>query len=214
MPKVRMTPTERAVMTLLRAGRLHRRRGGFKNDDCESEADSDESGSTGYDSESGSSEDDSGSDSSDSDDSGSTGLDSSDSESDSGSDHSSVSSSDETETRFDDAFRDDVEYITGGWRVSADDVRRKVDRLTKDARAMWVGIASSGDDGVRARWNGKYKALGMTSIAVVYSTDSDHFRREIERDLVDEFGDRCDNRTGGGGGGVGVPPYSVYVAWM
>jgi hypothetical protein len=92
-------------------------------------------------------------------------------------------------------------------------VRRKVSALVRDSRNFWIGIASNGEVGVESRWNQKYKGLGMHSIAIVYQTSSDSFRKAIEEDLIDFFQDLCDNKIGGGGGGSGTPPYVVYVAW-
>ena len=116
-------------------------------------------------------------------------------------------------TSFGDALRSDIEPASGGWRAESSTVRRKVSALVRDSRNFWIGIASNGIDGVRARWNAKYKGLGMDSIAIVYETTSDSFRKNIEDDLIDFFQDSCDNKVAGGGGGHGSAPYAVYVAW-
>jgi hypothetical protein len=114
---------------------------------------------------------------------------------------------------FDDAFRRDIEPVSGGWRAVNSTARRKIAGLVRGSRNFWIGIASNGVDGVRARWNAKYKGLGMDSIAIVYETTSDSFRKNIEDDLIEFFEDSCDNKVAGGGGGYGSAPYAVYVAW-
>lgn len=114
---------------------------------------------------------------------------------------------------FDTAFRSDVDPASGGWRASEETVRRKVSALTRNFSSMWVGIASNGSSGMRDRWNAKYKGLGMTSIACVYTTTSDSFRKEMEKSLTSFYGTLLDNAVGGGGGSSGTAPYAVYVAW-
>ena len=116
-------------------------------------------------------------------------------------------------TRFNDAFRDDIEPETGGWKDSLTTVKKKISKMTSGSDGMWIGIASNGVDGARARWNAKYKGLGMRYMAIAYSTSSDHFRKEMESDLVDFYGEQLDNKVDGGGGGHGSAPYVVYVAW-
>ena len=78
---------------------------------------------------------------------------------------------------------------------------------------MWVGIASQGKLGMQGRWNSKYKKLGMSKMAVLYQTSSDEFRKKLETELTRFYGDKLDNINAGGGGGIGTPPYVVYVAW-
>eukprot|EP00030_Apusomonadida_sp_AF-17_P003788 a367441_4.p3 GENE.a367441_4~~a367441_4.p3 ORF type:complete len:136 (-),score=21.49 a367441_4:13-378(-) len=114
---------------------------------------------------------------------------------------------------FDEAFRSDIAAEHGGWRDVLSSVRRKVSALTTGHDRMWIGIASNEVDGLRARWNAKYRDLGMRSIAAVYITGSDAFRKNLEADLVDFYEAELDNEVGGGGGPVGAPPYTVYVAW-
>jgi hypothetical protein len=116
-------------------------------------------------------------------------------------------------TSFNDAFRDDIDPETGGWKDSLTTVKKKISKMTSESDGMWIGIASNGVDGARARWNAKYKGLGMRYMAIAYETSSDHFRKEMERDLCEFYGDYVDNEKGGGGGGHGSAPYVVYVAW-
>ena len=92
-------------------------------------------------------------------------------------------------------------------------VRRSISALTRDARKIWIGIASNGDEGCRDRWNQKYKGLGMRHMAAIYTTSSERFRRNMEDDLIEFYGDLVENMVGGGGGPDGTPPFTVYVAW-
>lgn len=120
-------------------------------------------------------------------------------------------------TSFDDALRADVHPETGGWKESSTAVRKKISQLTSGSKGMWIGIASNGTDGARGRWNVKYKDHHMRHMAIVYHTSSDHFRKEMEADLVGFYGLKpkgyLDNVNEGGGGGHGSAPYVVYVAW-
>lgn len=115
---------------------------------------------------------------------------------------------------FNTAFRYDIQPFSGGWHEARESVIRSIAGLTRGAQHMWIGIASNGDDGCRARWNSKYKGLGMLHMAAVYDTSSENFRRHMESDLIDFFGlDYLDNEKAGGGGPFGTPPYTVYVVW-
>ena len=116
-------------------------------------------------------------------------------------------------TSFNDAFRQDIQPEKGGWKDSATAVRKKISKMTSGSDGMWIGIASSGVDGARGRWNAKYKGLGMRHMAIVYETSSDHFRKEMEADLVQFYSEHLDNVNEGGGGGHGSAPYVVYVTW-
>lgn len=120
---------------------------------------------------------------------------------------------------FSEAFQSDINAETGGWRECQEFVCRKISALTRGATGMWVGIASRGDNGVRDRWNAKYRELGMYYIAIVYEMGSDRFRKQMEDSLIDFYRnnfarqDIMHNVVGGGGGPEGTPPYSVYAAW-
>ena len=76
--------------------------------------------------------------------------------------------------------------------------------------APMVGwITSTGKEGIRCRWNEKYRELGMN---LMYSTDSDQYCRDAESDLThhfhlksetDEEGSfKLDNKVHGGGENV------------
>ena len=119
---------------------------------------------------------------------------------------------------FNEAFRSDIEALTGGRHAVFESVKRRVSQLTRTRTTMWIGIASNGVvDGCRARWNAKYKAEGMQHMAAVYRTNSERFRRDLETDLVEFYKNvddvRIDNVARGGAGREGTPPFVVYVAW-
>lgn len=80
---------------------------------------------------------------------------------------------------------------------------------------FFIGIASNGDQGVRNRWNEKYRKRGYSEMCIVYSTSSDDHRKQIEKALVTALWDmeRLDNEIGGGGGPASQNnQYSVYLA--
>ena len=111
------------------------------------------------------------------------------------------------------AFREDIIPFSGGWIACSESAKRSIAGLTRGGRPFWVGIASRGESGVRNRWNQKYKALGMKSIAIIYTTSSDKFRKAMEAELCEFFEGHTDNLVRGGGGPRGTSPYAVYVAW-
>ena len=108
-----------------------------------------------------------------------------------------------------------LEPVTGGWSVALPDVRYNLRRYTEKAKRgdIWVGIASDGERGCEARWNDKYKPLGMNHMVILYTTLSDSFRKETEKSLVELIGGDLANVNNGGGGPTGSPPYVVYCAW-
>lgn len=114
---------------------------------------------------------------------------------------------------FDDAFRRGVDPTTGGWIATLETVTRRISALAGKDSVSWVGITSSGADGCRARWNAKYKGLGMKHMAAVYSSASHSFVSNMEAELVKHYGHCVDNAIGGGGGAIGEPPYVVYAVW-
>ena len=114
---------------------------------------------------------------------------------------------------FADAYRRDVFPATGGYLDAQEEVKRKISALTRNATGFWIGIASETELGMEARWNQKYKPRGFNQIALVYKTDSDNFRKQIEAELIRFYADHVHNEIGGGGGSAGTPPYAVYIVW-
>ena len=117
---------------------------------------------------------------------------------------------------FDQAYRSKQDPYSGGYVQASTQVKQCISALTKNgkATAMWIGYTSSGVDGLRGRWNSKYKLIGMQQIAIVYvSETSIDFARNMEALLIEFYVDHVDNLNAGGGGPVGQPPYIVYVAW-
>ena len=113
------------------------------------------------------------------------------------------------------AYRSGVDPYSGGYQQASTKVKKCISALTRDGKAtgMWIGYTSSGEAGLKGRWNAKYKLIGMQHIAMVYVSDSIDFARNMEVLLIDFYVDHVDNLNAGGGGPVGQPPYVVYVAW-
>jgi hypothetical protein len=105
---------------------------------------------------------------------------------------------------FNIAYRADIIPCSGGWDDQLSSIRHKVSALTRNYRNMWIGICSQEEIGLRQRWNSKYKGLGMTRIAAVYRTESDSFRKKVEKDLVAFYEAQLDNENDGGGGPKGL----------
>jgi hypothetical protein len=104
--------------------------------------------------------------------------------------------------------------ITGGGDAMLNKIRAKLRRCTINAGKIWVGVASNGDKGCKERWDRKYRALRMTHMVPLYRTKSAWFRRYVETQLIDLILDvELRNRVRGGGGRVGKPVYTVYVAY-
>ena len=119
---------------------------------------------------------------------------------------------------FNDAFHSTPEPVTGHWRDVLPTVHRKIGQYIYGASNVWIGIASNADQGMCDRWYEKYQDLGLTNMVCVYRTNSDRSRKDMERDLTYTYGLKkngglLDNRSYGGGGPTGSPPYSVYIAW-
>ena len=110
---------------------------------------------------------------------------------------------------------EDCKPITGhfGKNGTNDSVTDLVDKKASGAKAMWIGYAS-GDNGVRGRWNSKYKGLAMEKILVVYSTSSVVSAKNMEDFLITSYPNLVQNQNAGGGGADGLNfQYYVYVAW-
>ena len=119
-------------------------------------------------------------------------------------------------TDFDDAFDDEHEPVTGGYKQVQPDVIEDINNLTRDRRGkFWIGKTSGGEEGCKGRWNNKYKADEMNKMAIVYESSSQDNACDLEEDLVDIFWERIKNVNRGGGGGWAEdnPPYVVYIAW-
>eukprot|EP01122_Echinamoeba_exundans_P010601 TRINITY_DN3_c0_g1_i2.p1 TRINITY_DN3_c0_g1~~TRINITY_DN3_c0_g1_i2.p1 ORF type:complete len:224 (-),score=34.94 TRINITY_DN3_c0_g1_i2:120-791(-) len=106
---------------------------------------------------------------------------------------------------------------TGGYHDVRESVLRSVAqqvRSDSNVKEFYIGIASSGEQGLADRFNNKYKDLGYHEITPVYTTSSDTFRKGMEAQLVDHFDShsKCANAVAGGGGPVGSGDMSVYVA--
>mmetsp|Transcript_23533 Transcript_23533/g.26104 ORF Transcript_23533/g.26104 Transcript_23533/m.26104 type:complete len:119 (+) Transcript_23533:44-400(+) len=115
-------------------------------------------------------------------------------------------------TNFNQAYRGGVTPITGGWSSEWRNVRTKFRNYSRAGDNLWIGITSNGVSGCRARWNQKYKHLGLNRMMPLYETSSDDFRKKMELRLTELMVD-LDNVNNGGGGPAGSPPYIVYGCW-
>jgi hypothetical protein len=112
-----------------------------------------------------------------------------------------------------------VDMITGGYKQQEDAVLNMIKTLTTNGEnPFWVGIAGNGVNGVKQRWDSKYKPAAFQRIALVYKTESNKFHAALEKRLVKSLVDLgcsgLQNKVGGGGGKVGAKgPWHVYVAW-
>ena len=104
---------------------------------------------------------------------------------------------------------------TGRVTSAKQKVQRKVSNLIKNGSAFYIG-KTSGPDGLKNRWNEKYKKEGMMHISPVYQTTCNEYANEIERYLIEYFKKRteCQNKVAGGGGNTNEQEQQfVYVAW-
>ena len=122
--------------------------------------------------------------------------------------------------QFDDAFQGHIQPFSGGWRQCATSVKRSVSQLTSGARQTYIGVASDGDYGCQEHWNNMLKGRGYQAIATIYHTESENFREQMKQEMLDFYGTQADcdglldNKIGDAWtGGIGDPPYTLYVAW-
>ncbi|KAL0231829.1 hypothetical protein GEMRC1_011233 [Eukaryota sp. GEM-RC1] len=101
---------------------------------------------------------------------------------------------------FSSAYRSKIEPSTGGYLQVFEQLKGSIRGYIRrnSAKHWFVGITSGGANGLRTRWNGKYKALGYTHIICVYSTGSQAFSKNLEAKLVEHFNhyDSLDNKRG------------------
>ncbi|KAL0205520.1 hypothetical protein P9112_000827 [Eukaryota sp. TZLM1-RC] len=121
-------------------------------------------------------------------------------------------------TDFSSAYREDIKPHTGGYLQVYEKLSPSLRAyVRRNAVENWfVGITSNGKEGLRARWNGKYKKRDFHKIIWLYSTGSQDFARRLETKLVQGFEHytTIDNERGGGGGNNSrKPPYVVYCAY-
>jgi hypothetical protein len=125
---------------------------------------------------------------------------------------------DDDSVRFDDAyevgnpakFKNQYEEI----------ILPQVTAVAEKCSVFWIGVSSSGEQGMKNRWNAKYRTKEkMEHMQAVLSTgwDTTH---EVENDLISAFrndpklGPKLQNKLGGDQRGAeGAPRFVVYVAW-
>ena len=95
-------------------------------------------------------------------------------------------------------------------------MRRKISGFARWNSKLFIG-KTSGEDGLKERFNNKYKQLGFDAIVAIYVTDNEHDADEVETMAIEyankRWGKKFKNLVGGGGGpeGTGTPKI-VYIA--
>ena len=114
---------------------------------------------------------------------------------------------------FNDAFEDIAGVVRNQHEV--DEMVARIEQLCSPGTdRFWIGKTSSGRMGMRARWNTKYRDLGMRHAAIVYQTSSQRLALELETTLIDYFWSQCENPERGGAGRDGRSgPFVVYLMW-
>jgi hypothetical protein len=81
---------------------------------------------------------------------------------------------------------------------------------------FWIGIASRGEEGVRARWNSKYRPMGMSHLDILMTSDNRSAIIEAEKLLIQKLNfDPCLANINAGGGGLAMEgPYCLYYAYL
>lgn len=77
---------------------------------------------------------------------------------------------------------------------------------TTNVRRFKIGISNNPDRRFQEAYEGFYDEM-----VVLYETTSIDYVSELERILVAYNLDYTDNEVAGGGGGIGEPPYYLYV---
>lgn len=91
-------------------------------------------------------------------------------------------------------------------------VIRNIEKSIDTNDKVWVGMSGDGDQGLRKRWNSKYRD-GFNALIVVYETSNIEDCRNMERALIAELGkDKIFNKSKGGEGNTGKkqPFLSIY----
>eukprot|EP00731_Ephydatia_muelleri_P006217 Em0003g465a len=73
------------------------------------------------------------------------------------------------------------------WKNVEIEVKQRITGFLHGSNNRWIGITSAGEEGIRCRWNEKYRELGMKHIAWVYSTEDKQCCRDAERGLTRHF---------------------------
>ena len=82
---------------------------------------------------------------------------------------------------------------------------RRSSQLARNSRQIKIGISGWPE----ARWDDYGREYN--EMIVLYKTTSKNYIRDLEWQLVEEYGQVVDNEAPGGSGGVKGPPYYLYV---
>ena len=101
------------------------------------------------------------------------------------------------------------DYDTGRPSSVLSGVCRRISAFTRFGRArkFKIGITNNPERRWRQCYEGAYDEM-----LVVYQSSSIYYVSELEYELVNHNWFHCDNLIAGGGGGIGSPPYFLYVA--
>ena len=116
-------------------------------------------------------------------------------------------------TSFNEAY-EVHEPKTGGYIEVETALKQSISGFVRNSNRFYIG-KTSGKNGLRARWNSKYKDDRMKHIAKIYTTTSIDFANNLESSLIQYYQNdpRLMNEVGGGGGDIGVSPFIIYIAW-
>ena len=96
-------------------------------------------------------------------------------------------------------------YITGPFNQVLTTMRQRLSAHRRYGTGFKIGISSLPHQ--RATNYGS----PYTAMIVLYRTTSETFVRDMEKTLVEEYWESCDNNVAGGGGSLGGAPYYLYI---
>lgn len=99
-------------------------------------------------------------------------------------------------------------------KSSVDDVAHEIRRAISDTDKFWVGITSGGEDGMRKRWNGKYKREikpVLNRMQWVYEPETIQQMFDMEGSLIKRF--QGDAEFANQRNEELPDPQVVYIAW-
>ena len=95
-----------------------------------------------------------------------------------------------------------------GWPSNLIEIRHRIGAFTRNDTSFKIGITC------QPRERGyKYDRLEpyYDEMIVLYETSSIKNARDLEKDLVKHYWERCDNLIDGGGGNIGAAPHYMYI---
>ena len=98
-----------------------------------------------------------------------------------------------------------LKYRTGRFREALTTLRKRIAIYKLARHTFTIGITGSPIQRA-SRYGSQYGEL-----IVLYKTSSERNIRLMEKILIEEYWEYCDNSVGGGGGPVGGPPYYLYI---